>query len=375
MVQADSWNAVFPTTCNLIWIGVAAVSSCCILQIRSMPNIGLVSIVSVLLITVPNVIVLFDLNRSITTGIRAPAATQMFGTSVVESFVAILDLVFAFAGHVVFFELMLEMKNPDDFSKALWASQTVIALVYFVNGTYVYNLVGPAPWLKSPINLSMNDSLVKTFCQVFVVAHVSLAISVDGTVFIRSAQREFQPYLIKKFGLPASGLSEYVRSKMDSRERDVEDPQDIRLENMDGSIDDETDEDDKHERRLMQAPLIASSSDWSRPAVVWWLVWSAATLLVVAFLSIAVSSFDDIIGLTASLIASQTTVSWPAMFHFIEFYAQRDTIKDRWDVFAVFFDVIIFFTGIYLFVAGTWSNAIDIARMYERSPKSMFSCT
>ena len=106
----------------------------------------------------------------------------------------------------------------------------------------------------------------------------------------------------------------------------------------------------------------------------WWFLWSAATLLVVAFLSIAISSFDDIIGLTASLIAAQTTVSWPTMFHYFEFYYPKEGIRDWRDYVGAAFDFIIFFAGIYLFVAGTWANSLDIARMYEKAPKSMFSC-
>lgn len=57
---------------------------------------------------------------------------------------------------------------------------------------------------------------------------------------------------------------------------------------------------------------VASTTDWSPPAVCWWALWSAGTVIAIVLLDLLIPSFDDLIGLAAALIASQTSLAWPA---------------------------------------------------------------
>lgn len=57
---------------------------------------------------------------------------------------------------------------------------------------------------------------------------------------------------------------------------------------------------------------VAPTSDWTPPAVCWWALWSAVTVVAIVLLDLLIPSFDDLIGLAAALIASQTSLAWPA---------------------------------------------------------------
>lgn len=57
---------------------------------------------------------------------------------------------------------------------------------------------------------------------------------------------------------------------------------------------------------------VAPTTDWTAPAVCWWALWSALTVVAIVLLDLLIPSFDDLIGLAAALIASQTSLAWPA---------------------------------------------------------------
>lgn len=56
---------------------------------------------------------------------------------------------------------------------------------------------------------------------------------------------------------------------------------------------------------------VAPTTDWTPPAVCWWALWSAVTVVAIVLLDLLIPSLDDLIGLTAALIASQTSLAWP----------------------------------------------------------------
>jgi choline-glycine betaine transporter len=105
---------MFPSKCSLIWVVVAAVSSFVVLQLRAIPNIGVVSIVNVLTVLVPNIIMIASFFVYIRQGTRKAGKRVAWPPRTLDAFVSIPDIVFAFSGHVVFLELMEEMTNPEE---------------------------------------------------------------------------------------------------------------------------------------------------------------------------------------------------------------------------------------------------------------------
>lgn len=115
LVQAEAWSTLFPSTCYIRWIIAAAFASLVLVQIRTLPNIGKLSIFNCILILVPNAIMLYNFTMYVSKGEKKRGMFVPFPEDLVECWVAVLDLLFSFAGHVVFFELMREMANPEEY--------------------------------------------------------------------------------------------------------------------------------------------------------------------------------------------------------------------------------------------------------------------
>lgn len=119
LVQAEAWSNLFPSTCYIRWIVAAALASLVLFQVRSLPNVGKLSILNCVLVLVPNAIMLCSFTTYISNGVKKKGVVVPFPEDTVECWVAILDLLFAFAGHVVFFELMQEMANPEEYDRSI----------------------------------------------------------------------------------------------------------------------------------------------------------------------------------------------------------------------------------------------------------------
>lgn len=58
------------------------------------------------------------------------------------AFASVTNIIFAYAGHVAFFSFISELKNPNDFPKALFLLQTVDTIMYVVVAIVVYRYTG-----------------------------------------------------------------------------------------------------------------------------------------------------------------------------------------------------------------------------------------
>lgn len=108
-VAQSSWRALFPNTCGAVWVAVVGVVAWFALQARSMPAIGVLGGVSVISAIVPVIVVVGVLREDVLRGSRAPGETSLWfgggpGGEGGGAIVALMDLLFAFAGHAVFFE-------------------------------------------------------------------------------------------------------------------------------------------------------------------------------------------------------------------------------------------------------------------------------
>ncbi|GAB0492612.1 hypothetical protein MMPV_003880 [Pyropia vietnamensis] len=404
-----SWRALFPNTCGAVWVAVVGVFAWIALQARSMPAIGVLGGVSVISAIVPVVVVVGVLREDVLRGFRAPGETSLWfgGGSGGEGggpIVALMDLLFAFAGHAVFFELMGEMVQPADFPKALYVSQVFLFVVYIAVGATVYATVGSADWLTSPLSLSLSPSTSRAMAitvHSLVILHVTSELVVDGTVFIRAIQRHLQPAIHSFFirvkheppTIPAAavvGGVDMTSSNPVAASTGAIVPPEPKFVVPPTQV---------PETRTCQ---VAPATDWTPPAICWWALWSALTVMVIVLLDLLIPSFDDLIGLAAALIASQTSLAWPVALAWGRTYhprggwraalglgraqvpaddrANESHTQDRPDIkgnmtslMLLTADVVVLFVAAAFLLSGTAANVEDIVKN-GTGVRKLFSC-
>lgn len=113
VVQAQAWNSFYPSTCFSGWVALAAVVTAFVLQVRTMPRIGILSYANCLGLAIFNVYLLYNLASSVMQGKNKTGRKVPFPSDGVEAWVSVFNLLFSFAGHAVYFEMMQEMSTPD----------------------------------------------------------------------------------------------------------------------------------------------------------------------------------------------------------------------------------------------------------------------
>ncbi|THH23101.1 hypothetical protein EUX98_g8082 [Antrodiella citrinella] len=127
-------------SCSVIWAVVSAVI-CFVLTIpRTLDGIAVLSVVSFVSIITAVMITMIGVGVVGHTG----TVTVTSDLSFAKAFLAVTDIIFAYAGHVAFFTFISEMKRPQDFPKALFALQIADTTLYLIVGIVVYAFVGDA---------------------------------------------------------------------------------------------------------------------------------------------------------------------------------------------------------------------------------------
>jgi amino acid permease len=85
-----------------------------------------------------------------------PAATKE--ATFAKAFLAVTNIIFAYAGHVAFFSFISELRRPEEFPKALFLLQFTDTLLYIVTAVVVYRYAGDD--VKSPA-LGSTSTVVK----------------------------------------------------------------------------------------------------------------------------------------------------------------------------------------------------------------------
>lgn len=125
------------TICTVACVAIAAVVALIIIQMRTLHGLRYVIVVAFFALFVPAVIMLFDVPLSTPSpapNVNAFAARGGF-SSVVTS---IMDSAYAYGAQVFFPVFMSEMKNPADFNKALYVSNTFLFIMFELLGIVVY---------------------------------------------------------------------------------------------------------------------------------------------------------------------------------------------------------------------------------------------
>eukprot|EP00443_Scrippsiella_acuminata_P108536 CAMPEP_0115663276 /NCGR_PEP_ID=MMETSP0272-20121206/47757_1 /TAXON_ID=71861 /ORGANISM="Scrippsiella trochoidea, Strain CCMP3099" /LENGTH=444 /DNA_ID=CAMNT_0003101619 /DNA_START=24 /DNA_END=1360 /DNA_ORIENTATION=- len=94
--------------------------------------------------------------------------------------VALMSIVLTYAGHVVYFELIADMKQPEDFEKAVVSSQAVIMVTYFVVSIAVYLVLGSG--VASPFQVSLPASSPVGVANFLMILHVLVSLILNHHV-------------------------------------------------------------------------------------------------------------------------------------------------------------------------------------------------
>ncbi|GJE87015.1 amino acid transporter [Phanerochaete sordida] len=139
-------------SCSVLWAGVSAII-CLVLTIpRTLNGISYLSVASFISIMAAVLITMIGVGVIGHTGTVSVTSHLNFA----RGFLAVTDIIFAYAGHVAFFTFIAEMKEPRDFPKALYALQIADTTLYLIVGVVVYaftgeNAVSPALGNTGPL--------------------------------------------------------------------------------------------------------------------------------------------------------------------------------------------------------------------------------
>ena len=126
-------------TCSIVF-GFVGLILCLICtlprRLRAVSYMAIVSFISILasvIVTMAGV------------GIEKPGRGQVdvtMQTTLAEGFLAVTNIIFAYAGHVAFFSFISELKNPKEYPKALFLLQGVDTTIYLIVAGVVYGYAG-----------------------------------------------------------------------------------------------------------------------------------------------------------------------------------------------------------------------------------------
>ena len=126
-------------TCSVVFHVVGSAVCLAFTLPRKLESVSWMAIVSFASILVAIMITM------VRVGIERPGdrVVQAFvATNLHSAFLAITNMIFAYAGHVAFFGFMSEMKRPQDYRKCLLLLQGVAIIIYLTFAIFIYRYAG-----------------------------------------------------------------------------------------------------------------------------------------------------------------------------------------------------------------------------------------
>lgn len=96
-----------------------------------------------------------------------------------SAFLAVTNIVFAYAGHVNFFTFISEMRNPEEYAKGLYLLQFADTTLYTIVGVVIYRYGGPD--VSSPA-LGSTSSTVRKIAYGIAIPTIVIAGIINGHV-------------------------------------------------------------------------------------------------------------------------------------------------------------------------------------------------
>ncbi|OJJ29838.1 hypothetical protein ASPWEDRAFT_79820, partial [Aspergillus wentii DTO 134E9] len=164
-------------TCTIVFGVVGLIASFICNIPRTMTKISWLSLISFISI------IAAVLTCMISLGIQKPGSGHVDVTTspdFISAFSAVMNIVFAFAGHVAYFGFIAELKDPNDFPKALCLLQATDNALYLIAAVVIYRYAGvdvksPALGSSSPImqRISYGVALPTILIAGVIYGHVS----------------------------------------------------------------------------------------------------------------------------------------------------------------------------------------------------------
>ncbi|KAM0257463.1 hypothetical protein ACHAPA_011723 [Fusarium lateritium] len=155
-------------TCTAAFVAVAAIAAIGLSSIRTLGKIQWLAWIGIVCI----IISVFILTVAVGLQDRPSAAPsagpwksdyKLFGTpTFMEAATALTTFVFAYAGTPAFFGVVAEMRNPQEYTKALIVCQSIMTILYLIIGIVVYYYCGS--FVASPA-LGSAGPLIKKICN------------------------------------------------------------------------------------------------------------------------------------------------------------------------------------------------------------------
>jgi amino acid permease len=129
------------STCTIVWGAVGLVICWAFNAPRTLKAAGYYSFASFASIFTAVMVTMIDVAITKPIGSTSFEVSRTIGFS--SAFLAVTNIAVAFSGHSCFFSIMSELKNPNDWPKALMLLQVCDTALYIVVSVVIYIYVGP----------------------------------------------------------------------------------------------------------------------------------------------------------------------------------------------------------------------------------------
>lgn len=175
--------------CTIVWMMVGTILSLIFTLPRTLKNLSYYSVAS--FVSIIGAVMITMIGVSITKpGMKLVNGHEVLevrlwpreGLSFQGGFLAVANMVFAYAGHVAFFTFISELKNPRDFPKALAFLQCSDISMYIITAVVVYYYAGDH--VASPA-LDSASEVVKKVAYGVAIPTIVIAGVVNGHVGVK----------------------------------------------------------------------------------------------------------------------------------------------------------------------------------------------
>ncbi|EXJ92563.1 hypothetical protein A1O3_01115 [Capronia epimyces CBS 606.96] len=176
-------------SCTIVWMVIGTILSLVFTLPRTLKNLSYYSVVS--FISIIGAVVITMIGVSITKpGMRLVDGHEVLtvrlwprdNLSFQDGFLAVANMVFAYAGHVAFFTFISELRNPRDFPKALAFLQCSDISMYIITAIVVYYYAGDE--VASPA-LDSASHVVRKVAYGIAIPTIVIAGVVNGHVGVK----------------------------------------------------------------------------------------------------------------------------------------------------------------------------------------------
>jgi len=332
--------------CDWLWGVVVAATVALVVQCRSSSSVPWwIAAIGVLTILGPCIAIVVYV---LMTPPENPVPTELFAqdATMVHRGVAVMDIIFAFAGQIMFTEFLTDMNDSRQFPKSVGTSTALMAVSYSAVAAICYARMGPAAFADGAAVTSHieNDTLLRILNALLAV-HVMIAEIIEVNVLTRG--------IAHSLGVDvSSGLKTTQADGVHSDRKSAPDSLPSFSKSTAAAGKSSGPASDANE----------GGGSLCRGAVAW-LVISSLVCLGAFVISALVPFFSALMGLVSALAAVAQTYTIPLALA-MKLLPMR---PHTWWLCAVL--VVV---SILLAIAGTVASAADIVSQFSASPP--FSC-